>query len=305
MRDEAVRAVPGARRLLRGFAMTAALVAFALAACSDDVEVGAFDSKLVGAGGAASDGGNCVPTLCGRHTYECGNCIDDDFDGLVDSDDPDCLGPCDATENSYYGGIPGQNNAPCSQDCYFDQDTGSGNDRCYWDQRCDPLSVAPDYPPSGDSQCAYDPAASIPGTSATCTVLMASQLLECETYCRPLTPNGCDCFGCCNLPAGSNKFVWIGSVVNGVGSCDSANVNDPSRCKPCTPVLSCFNPCDACKVCIGRPDVDPTCPKDGGPPDAGGVGQCPLGVQPCGLKGELPCDAGKYCITGCCFDVPA
>lgn len=41
--------------------------------------------------GALPDGG-CLPVQCQEHTYQCGNCIDDDDDGLADWADPDCLG---------------------------------------------------------------------------------------------------------------------------------------------------------------------------------------------------------------------
>ncbi|MCA9639362.1 MAG: hypothetical protein KC492_01680, partial [Myxococcales bacterium] len=53
------------------------------------------------AGTGAGGSGACVQTMCQAHLYKCGNCIDDDNDGLIDSEDPDCLGPCDNTEDSY------------------------------------------------------------------------------------------------------------------------------------------------------------------------------------------------------------
>src|SRR4051794_492406 len=150
--------------------------------CSEHIEVGrdrpaanagsgglANTGGTSGTGGAGANGGStahvCQQRACQGKGYLCGNCDDDDGDHLTDSDDPDCTGPCDNTEDSYFGGIPGQNNAPCREDCYFDQDTGSGNDQCFWSHECDPLSVAPDYPPSGDSQCAYQPNLKVPGSN--------------------------------------------------------------------------------------------------------------------------------------------
>ena len=112
-------------------------------------------------------GNFCQVATCQGKVYACGDCIDNDGDCQIDSADDQCLGPCDNTEDSFYGGIPGQNNSPCKSDCYFDQDTGSGNDDCYWSHKCDPLEVAPNYPPEG-SQCAYNPNANIPGYSGTC-----------------------------------------------------------------------------------------------------------------------------------------
>lgn len=256
-------------------------------------------------GGFNPDGGI---SQCQGHTYQCGDTLDNDGDGLIDAYDPDCLGPCDNTEGSYYGGIPGQNKAPCKADCYFDQDTGPGNDDCYWNHQCDPLSVAPDFPPEG-SACPYDANVKTPGTSKSCAELDQAQSQTCTDYCGPLTPNGCDCFGCCELPAGGGKYVYLGSEVNGVGSCDVASLNDPAKCKPCTPVKACLNGCGKCEICIGKPTLPAECyPPDGGT-DAGYDGgvepQCPTGKQPCGLPGQAACPGGYYCITGCCQAVPS
>src|SRR5262249_30843808 len=112
-------------------------------------------------------GNFCQIKTCQGKVYQCGDCLDNDGDCRIDDSDTQCLGPCDNTEDSLYGGIPGQNNSPCKSDCYFDQDTGSGNDDCYWSHKCDPLEVPPDYPPEG-SKCAYDPNANIPGYGGTC-----------------------------------------------------------------------------------------------------------------------------------------
>ncbi len=290
-------------------------VAALLCACSDRIKIGQ-EFPLTGgaggetaAGGAATSGGgaadatnggapNCQITTCQGKVYRCGNCDDDDMDGLTDSADPECTGPCDDTEDSYFGGIPGQNNAPCHSDCYFDQDTGPGNDQCFWSQDCDPLSVAPSYPPSGDKRCAYDPAVKIAGTSASCAELTTTQSTTCSSYCGPLTPNGCDSFGCCELPAGSGKFVWIGSAEGNVGTCNQNTVADPAACHPCTPVTSTLNACGPCEVCVGR-----TAPLPGAScTDA--TNRCPRSERPCGQPGDAACDSGNYCITGCCEASP-
>src|SRR6185503_7418103 len=128
-----------------------------------------------GAGGATSSSssgpGGCDPfSPCQGHVYQCGDGLDNDVDGLVDADDPECLGPCDNAEDGFYVGIPGQPGPTCVVDCYFDQDTGSGNDDCHWSHECDPNEVPPDYYPEGYNgvQCAYDPSANIPGTVLTC-----------------------------------------------------------------------------------------------------------------------------------------
>ncbi|NUP09932.1 MAG: hypothetical protein HOW73_28120, partial [Polyangiaceae bacterium] len=233
-------------------------------------------------------------------------------DGLLDTVDPDCLGPCDNTEDSYYGGIPGQMGPPCAVDCYFDQDSGAGNDDCYWDHRCDQHEVARDYypEPENGADCEFAGDDYVVGQGQTCSDLDDAQSQECYDYCGPLTPNGCDCFGCCELPAGSGAFVWLGSIgANGDTVCTQAEVANPAVCHPCQPVTSCFNDCAPCEICIGKPPPGPECQGEGGggTGGAGGGGtgqQCPDGVQECGLSGQDPCPADYSCITGCCYAVP-
>jgi hypothetical protein len=240
--------------------------------------------------------------------------LDDDGDGLIDWQDPDCLGPCDNTEDSFYGGIPGQAGPSCIVDCYWDSNSGSGNDECYWNHACDPLSQPPDYFARALERRglqAYDENANTPGTPQVVRRAVAGKQSDtCYDVCRPLVPNGCDCFGCCELPGGSGNFVWLGSEDGeGNGSCSLGNELDTSKCFPCTPVPGCYNDCAPCELCIGKTELPPECyPPDGGT-DAGYDGgiepQCPTGKQPCGLAGQSPCANGYYCITGCCQPVPS
>ncbi|NUO49832.1 MAG: hypothetical protein HOV80_13335 [Polyangiaceae bacterium] len=239
-------------------------------------------------------GNFCQIATCQGKVYACGDCVDNDGDCHIDSADSQCLGPCDNTENSFFGGIPGQNNSPCKSDCYFDQDTGAGNDDCYWSHKCDPLEVAPNYPPEG-SQCSYNPNANIPGYGGSCAQAFQTQSAGCGDYCGPLTPNGCDCFGCCAIP-GAPTTVWLGSEnPSGTGSCTLANVANPAMCKPCTQVPACLNTCDTCEICIGKPTLPPECT----------VQICENGEQVCGQPGQDPCAAGYFCVTGCCQQVPS
>ncbi|AKT39522.1 hypothetical protein [Chondromyces crocatus] len=265
-----------------------------------------------GGAGASTSGVGGAPTEispCQNQIYECGDLIDNDGDGLIDSQDPDCLGPCDNTEGSYYGGIPGQAGPPCIVDCYWDSNSGAGNDACYWSHRCDPNEVAPSYypEPENGATCAYDPTTIYPGSGMNCAALEQSQSQQCHEVCGPLTPNGCDCFGCCELPAGSGKFIWLGSEgVDGNTVCTADAIDDPTRCHPCKPVPSCLNSCGPCEVCVGKPAPDPGCPPSSGSGGGGGNGtqQCESGVQPCGLAGQDHCPPFHYCITGCCRPVP-
>ncbi len=310
---------------------------------------GSNGSGANGAGGNGSGAGAGVggglpdPTEvseCQGHIYECGDLVDNDQDGDIDYQDADCLGPCDDTEDSYFGGISGQAGPNCKVDCYFDQDSGAGNDDCHWDHRCDPLSVDPTFYPepwNGDA-CAYegDGYQVNSGEDGTCGFLYENQSDDCIDYCAPLVPNGCDCFGCCELPAGGGNFVWLGS--EGVDDqnptvCTEAEVGNPAVCHPCTPVQDeCYNACELCEVCIGKPvpppecfggegggdpsgststgssssggGTDPSGGTGGGSTSSGGGSQCPDGIQACGLPGQALCSAGQYCVTGCCRIVP-
>jgi hypothetical protein len=268
------------------------------------VGVNLADGSAGTAGLGVAGAPGCTQAACQDRVYECGDCEDNDQDGLVDSFDPDCLGACDNTEDSFFGGIPGANEAPCKQDCYFDRDTGSGNDDCHWSHRCDPLAVAPDYPPSGDEACSYDPAASMPGTELSCSELESAQSEPCLSLCLPLTPNGCDCFGCCELPPESGSYVWIGSSIDGEASCTRAALGDREACRPCTLVFSCYNPCEHCEICVDKPTLPPDCATGGAGGSAGVGAQCSPGVQPCGQPDQDPCPSDYYCISGCCIELP-
>jgi hypothetical protein len=222
--------------------------------------------------------------FCQGKLYVCGDLVDNDADGLVDAADPDCLGACDNTESNHGIEIP-DGEQLCVSDCYWDSDGGAGNDECRWSHRCDSLS------PSG-SKCPYDPSKPIPGTVLTCAELTTMQSPVCADFCAPLTPNGCDAFGCCEFPPGSQQFMYLGTEGGGnfVHTCSSATLGDPSQCHPCTPVPATLNPCDACELCLGKTQLEAGC----------NVQACPAGAAACGLPGQAPCAAGEYCVTGCC-----
>ncbi|HEX4340643.1 MAG TPA: hypothetical protein VH062_32265 [Polyangiaceae bacterium] len=208
-------------------------VALVVAACTRDALLGSERLMLVDAG--APDATTCVPTACGGHVSACGDCADNDGDGKVDLADPDCLGPCQDSEGTFVNPQPGQGHGACALDCYFDGDDGFGNDDCEWSHVCDPLAVAPDFPPEGMS-CAYDPTTKLP-RGGGCD---AAQSDKCRSVCGSITPRICDCFGCCLLP-GASTSVFIGSVDDqGNPSCDSSHEADPTRCEPCTQVTSCL-----------------------------------------------------------------
>jgi hypothetical protein len=275
-------------------------------ACTSDAWIGAERPAPVDAGMSESgrppvnpmpeDAGACVRVLCGKRLAACGDCDDNDGDGLVDMNDPDCIGPCQTGEDTFANLQPGQGHGSCTLDCYFDQDNGIGNDDCEWSHKCDELSVPPDYPPEGMG-CAYNPDEKFP-RGGTCT---SPQSDKCVSVCGPLTPNGCDCFGCCKAP-GAETAVFIGSVDEaGKPTCDSAHLNDKTRCKPCTQVESCVNSCKNCELCFGKRALPPSCGQQG---PACVAPECPPNAAPCGLECLPTCTTGSSCITGCCTEPP-
>jgi hypothetical protein len=289
------------------------LAFLAVYGCGQTVEVGVDDALstggVAGGGGGGGSGGSlsfaglgvsgssagslgdagatsCATTLCRGQQYQCGNCIDDDGDGLVDALDPDCLGPCDDDELGLSTGLSGNQSAACRLDCYFDGDNGVGNDKCEWSAACDPLSVAPDYPPSGQAKCKYGASMGV-----DCAGRESAQAPTCLDVCLPLVPNGCDCFGCCELPGGSGNYHFLG-MGRGAEGCQRDTINDPLACPPCTPVPSCLNDCTKCETCVDKLP-DPSCNAGSG---------CPAGEPACGP--DTPCQVGNYCVTGCCVPAP-
>lgn len=318
-----IRTPHASRIFAYAFALAfALLLSQSLQGCGQTVEVGIDDAlmsggaaaaaaagtaggslELAGIGGSQISGGSagsaagmsgagaCIETKCRGKPYACGDCKDNDNDGLIDSEDPDCLGPCDNDEKNLSTGVAVGNGAPCKHDCYFDGDAGPGNDKCEWTDQCDTLSVAPDYPPSGEARCAFDESKAPAGT--TCADLRLQQPAQCVSTCLPLVPNGCDCFGCCELPVGNNSYSYrfIGSV-RGSPGCELDSKGDPMNCPPCTPVRGCLNLCEKCENCVGR-SADPTC---------GASVACPPGQAACTTNEQ--CDFAEYCVTGCCVRPP-
>jgi hypothetical protein len=237
---------------------------------------------MASTGSSIGPGGNCTPG-----GTQCTDCIDNDNDGTIDAWDVECVGPLDNDEGSFATGIPGDNSDPCKQDCFFDGNSGSGNDGCLWDLSCDPLNP-------GAPDCPYDPnKQNCPGAPSQ----------KCLDFCGKLVPNGCDCFGCCliTLPDQTQVTILLG------GNCDLDQAKDPTVCKPCTQQADCFNPCEPCEYCLGKTELPPECNQqpDGGMGGAGGGGQteCPGGAQQC--SPDVACPGGQYCQTGCCIEIPS
>jgi hypothetical protein len=214
-----------------------------------------------------SGGGTSLP--CGDKTWACGDGLDNDDDGKIDLDDPECISPCDDTEGTFSTDLPGQN-MDCKGDCYWDQDSGVGNDHCEWNLICDPEN------PGAGTNCEYDP------NYGMCDL---EQMQACVDLCSPITPNGCDCFGCCEI---QGEFYYLG---NG----DACSLDNLAGCQSCTYHEGCNNPCvpEECELCFGQTieDLPEDCTE----------AACPAGTDNCESSDD--CEVGWYCQTGCCYPI--
>ena len=241
-------------------------------------------------------GGTCTPT-----SSQCSNCIDDDGDGFVDGADVECSGPFDNREDSFETGIPGDNKDAVNQDCFFDGNSGAGNDGCNIHVCCLLGAETKAECPIGKNQ--YNPA-ECPPPIGTGTI---SQ--QCKDECGKLAPPGCDCFGCCTVcdPA-TNMCFDIAVNPQTSPNCDATNIADPTKCLRCDKVDVCGNPeCggQTCILCPGQTedDLDPSCT---------GSAQCPEGIQACtpSASGGI-CPDQHFCANGdpvtgeggCCIQV--
>ncbi|HEX2871609.1 MAG TPA: hypothetical protein VHP33_10140 [Polyangiaceae bacterium] len=242
---------------------------------------------LNGVGGTLQGTGGIVAT----GTTACSDGKDNDGDDLIDGFDPECTGPADNDEGTFATGIPGDNRDPKWQDCFFDGNSGAGNDKCRYATGCLTGEL-----PADDADCALTDA--------------------CLKYCAPLTPNGCDCFGCCTvqLPSGDTVDIQTAS------SCSLDQVGDEDVCPRCVKSDACGNTCGHCELCPGKTVAD--LPEDCAPTGAGGAGTgtggtntgtggtsggpgytCDGGEQVCG-PGLPACALTTYCSQGCCLKQP-
>ncbi len=259
----------------------------------DLADASIFDIQEGGVVITEPDGGGtftCYVISCDGHITQCADCEDNEGDGKVDFRDPECLGPCDNTEGpGLFSDVGGAGGNSCGVDCYFDYGNGSGGGDCKWDHRCDTQEP--------EDICPYDQG--LVGTDNSCPDVQPD---NCESYCKPFTPNGCDCFGCCTFPAlaadgpdGGAGYVWIGNLdSSNTSTCTLADLEDDAKCPTCTPVANCLNECGRCELCIGKTEVPADCfqnppptPNDAGfvagpdggtvPADGGGGGGGPDG----------------------------
>lgn len=200
-------------------------------------------------GGASSlGGGGGLAGTAGTGTAACNNGKDDDGDGLIDGFDPECTGPFDDDEGTFATGIPGDNRDPKWQDCFFDGNSGAGDDDCRYATGC----------LTGE----------LPQTDNNCKLTDA-----CVKFCAPLTQNGCDCFGCCTVQTADGTTVDIAENA----SCSLANLDDTKACPRCVKNTQCGNTCGECELCPGKTvaDLPASCTPSSGTGGSGNVAGAP------------------------------
>src|SRR5688572_14960998 len=192
---------------------------------------GSSDGTSSGIGGA---GGNFLldpEELCGGDCA-CANGVDDDADGKIDGFDEECTGIADNDEGTFATGIPGDNQDPKWQDCFFDGNSGAGDDGCRYHTDC----------LTGD----------LPATDEDCSVTQS-----CIDFCVERTPSGCDCFGCCTFETDDGPL----SVQIGV-TCDYEDIDDEEACPRCSPSTQCGNECGECELCPGKDTLPESCEEE-------------------------------------------
>jgi hypothetical protein len=241
-------------------------------------------------GGAGGDGGIDAPLfsgMCNPNGPACSNCKDDDGDGRVDGFDPQCTGPDDNDEGSFATGIPGDNKDPVMQDCFFDGDSGAGNDGCNIHVCCLLGAKTVADCPIGASR--YNPDDCPPPLGKTALPP------RCIDKCGKLAPPGCDCFGCCTIcdPVTNQCFDIDINPADSVG-CTPAALGDPTKCLRCVKNTECGSaPCGG-ETCILCPGQDP----NDLPSTCHGTSTCPGETVPCN---NGACAEGTYCSNGCCI----
>jgi hypothetical protein len=298
------------------------LLAAALCACgggNSGTDGGAGDDG--GGDGDGGSGGIDAPPFGGQCTpggsVECSDCVDNDSDGKIDGFDPECSGPLDDREDSFATGIPGDNIDATMQDCFFDGNSGAGNDGCNQHACCllqaggatmdtsdDKAACAMLAPNSDESkyvraEC-YQPFGNTPVPT------------KCKMNCGPLAPPGCDCFGCCTVCQVSTdptscRDIALNPQIS--PNCDSSNITDPGPdgqdppplgtgdepCKRCVKT-DCGNTECGVEECVLCPGQDPSTL-----PTSCNGGICPGDIMECAADGSCP--TGTYCQTGCCIGI--
>jgi len=221
--------------------------------------------------------------MCGRKVCKCDDGEDNDHDELIDGLDPECTARFDDNEETFATGGPKAAINPCL-DCFWDDNDDPMDDGCAYPEAC--RTEGPDTMPMP-----------MPGPMAGLMMCRTCEVTpRCIDACRAHTPNGCDCFGCCEVTGqdGTLAHVVLGD------ECSLAHVDDARKCPVCVPNPACANPCGRCELCLGKRAQDlPADCADPGTSDAATPQQCDDGYQTCAQDGACPDD--YYCVLGCCL----
>jgi hypothetical protein len=274
---------------MRRYASLLCLVlSLSLAACGGNGgsgdDDGGDDDTTNGDGGVTPDADLTMPDApfsdpgCTAGDSECNDCVDNDSDGQIDGFDIECTGQLDDDEGSFATGLPGDNQDVKNQDCFFDGDSGAGNDHCgqhiccmlgYTAQQCMQAGYDNNFDPATDCP-ALDP--------------------RCAEFCAPATPPGCDCFGCCTMCDDQGCV----NVSISAPTCDGAEeIHMADQCPVCTKNDECGTDCnldeggDPCVVCPGQEL-----------PDGCTMQECPGGGTVC--TSDDQCAGSEFCLQGCC-----
>ena len=205
---------------------------------------------------------------CGTRPCACDDGEDNDGDGLSDGLDPECTGAFDEDEATFGIGQPNKQNQ--CRDCFWDGNAG-------FDDGCR-------YP----AECLTGTALKGRGNCSSCEVSQG-----CLDSCRVRTPNGCDCFGCCEVQRGSERvFIELND------SCDLSQLDDASACPRCVPSTQCANPCGRCELCLGKRPSDLPADCAASTPGAPAY-NCEDGLRVCTTSSD--CVGASYCLLGCCL----
>ena len=275
-----------------------AAITCALVACGHNAGTGTGNDGGDGDGGDGDGGctGLCTDAppfsgMCTPGGTQCSDCIDNDGDGKIDGDDVECTGALDNDEGSFSTGIPGDNIDAVKQDCFFDGNSGAGDDRCNIHVCCLLGAHNKAECPIGANSYNVNDCPPPLGTTPLSPACIAN--------CGHLTPPGCDCFGCCTecIP-GTNPAQCYDIAINPTTSpgCNDTNIADPNVCKRCTKITTCGNTQCGGTTCVLCPGQDPSTL----PTSCNGQ-QCPTGTTVCGANDSCP--AATYCSNGCCIGV--
>jgi hypothetical protein len=274
------------------FVILSTVAAFACGGKSDvplDGDGGGDDDDVIDGGGtgfvADANLHDVVPcTEPDVSQPQCNNCIDDDEDGLIDGFDPECVSAIDNDEGSFATGIPGDNIDAKKQDCFFDGNSGSD-----YGQQISTCCLLP------DGECPNDAGGGADGVGSFDRETDCEYSQQAIDYCAPLTPPGCDCFGCCTVCVEAGCFEVLGNDTVSP-DCTQETVGTDA-CPTCVKQSECGGEqCNAdpedCILCPGETAEDL-------PEACNEVNVCPGDQTEC-TPGGGECSDTQYCSSGCC-----